>query len=155
MSRLPVRHGGEHVVGYVDLRDLVDADPESPVSAFLLPVVQSHGGHDAADLLAELQERQIELTVVSDELGAHEGLLTVEHLVEELVGEAFDVGEPRAVSRIGPNRASARGAADVAAVNELLGTDLQRVEGGSLAALVVPEVGASRPSASRSSPASG
>jgi putative hemolysin len=147
VSRLPVRRDGEHVVGYVDLRDLVDADPDAPVSAFLLPVVHAYEGRDAADLLAELQERRVELAVVFDEFGALEGLVTVEDIIEELVGEVFDVGEPRSVSRIGPDRVSARGVADVDAVNDLLGTDLPAVEGGSVAALLarefgdVPEVG--------------
>jgi len=149
VSRLPVRRDGEHVVGYVDLRDLVDADPDAPVSAFLLPVVHAYEGRDAADLLAELQARRVELAVVFDEFGALEGLVTVEDIIEELVGEVFDVGEPRAVSRVGPNRVSARGVADVDAVNDLLGTDLPQVEGGSLAALLsrefdgVPAVGES------------
>jgi putative hemolysin len=147
VSRLPVRRDGEHVVGYVDLRDLVDADPDAPVSAFLLPVVHAYEGRDAADLLAELQERRVELAVVFDEFGALEGLVTVEDIIEELVGEVFDVGEPRSVSRIGPDRVSARGVADVDAVNDLLGTALPAVEGGSVAALLarefgdVPEVG--------------
>jgi len=140
VSRLPVRDG-EHVVGYVDLRDLVDADADASVSAFLLPVVHAYEGRDAADLLAELQERRVELAVVFDEFGALEGLVTVEDIIEELVGEVFDVGEPRAVSRIGPDRVSARGVADVDAVNDLLGTDLPRVEGGSLAALLAREFG--------------
>jgi CBS domain containing-hemolysin-like protein len=149
VNRLPVRRDDEYVLGYVDLRDLVDADADAPVTAFMLPVVHAYEGRDADDLLAELQERGAELAVVFDEFGALEGLVTVEDIIEELVGEVFDVGEARAVSQIGPGRASARGVAPVDAVNDLLDTALPSAEGGSVAALLsrefgdVPEVGES------------
>jgi CBS domain containing-hemolysin-like protein len=149
VNRLPIRRDDEYILGYVDLRDLVDADPMTPVTEFLLPVVHAYEGRDADDLLAELQDRQVELAIVFDEFGALEGLVTVEDIIEELVGEVFDVGEPRTVSRVGPGRVSARGIAPVGAVDDLLGTNLPRVEGGSVAALLshefgdVPEVGES------------
>ncbi|MFC7235351.1 hemolysin family protein [Halosegnis marinus] len=141
VNRLPVRRDDERVVGYVDLRDLVDAEPGTPLSDLLLPVVHAYEGRDADDLLEELQERRLELAIVFDEFGAVEGLVTAEDIVEELVGEVFDVGEPRAVSRVGPTRASARGVAPVSAVNDLLGLDLPSVEGGSVAALLSREFG--------------
>lgn len=149
VNRLPVYREGEDVVGYVDLRDLVDAPPDTSIRELLLPVVHAFEGREVDDVLAELQSERLEVAIVFDQFGAVEGLVTAEDIVEELVGEVFDVGELQKVVRVGPRRLSARGRAPVTTVNELLETDLPVVESGTVAALLsrefgrVPEVGES------------
>lgn len=149
VTRLPVYREGEDVVGYVDLRDLADADPAAPLEEFLLPVVHVFEGREIDDVLEELQREQLEVAIVFDQFGAVEGLVTAEDILEELVGEVFDVGETRDVVRAGPGQVSSRGRVSVTRINELLDTDLPAVESGTLAALLaeefgrVPEVGES------------
>jgi CBS domain containing-hemolysin-like protein len=149
LTRLPVYREGEDVVGYVDLRDLADADPDAPLDEFLLSVVHVFEGREIDDVLEELQREQLEVAIVFDQFGAVEGLVTAEDIVEELVGELFDVGETRDVARVAPGQLRSRGRVSVTRINDLLDTDLPAVESGTLAALLaeefgrVPEVGES------------
>jgi CBS domain containing-hemolysin-like protein len=133
VTRLPVYEGDlDHVVGYVDLRDLVAArDGVAPAEdddgdagdlrALLRPVVHVYESRPVDDLLVELQDERLELAVVVDEFGTTEGLVTVEDITEEVVGEVFDVGEEPAVVALGPGRASARGDATVEAAGRAVG----------------------------------
>lgn len=141
-SRLPVSDG-ERLVGHVDVRDLIDGSPDTSVREFLLPVAHAYEGREADDLLRELQERRIELAVVTDDAESVQGLVTIEDLLEELVGEVFDAGEPRPVSRIGPGRASVRGDTVVETVNDALGIELPARGDGSVADLLARELGES------------
>jgi putative hemolysin len=90
-SRAPVADGGDldRVVGIVHLRDLIDGEStrvERRMSAavFLPESAQVLGA------LRELQRTRQQLAVVVDEYGGGAGVITVEDLLEELVGEIYD-----------------------------------------------------------------
>jgi putative hemolysin len=92
-SRIPVY--GENlddIVGVVMVRDIVEyegaaGDPVAPLvrPAFLVPETKK-----VAELLKEMQAGRISFAVVIDEYGGTAGLLTVEDIVEEIVGEIKD-----------------------------------------------------------------
>jgi putative hemolysin len=88
-SRAPVVHGDlDDVVGVVHLRDLVDAAGtigERAHTAVALP--ESIGVIDA---LRTMQTQRQELAVVVNEYGGTEGIVTLEDLIEEVVGEIYD-----------------------------------------------------------------
>lgn len=93
-SRLPVyEEDMDHIVGIVlvkDLLDFVDGDPPFSVDAimrepFFIPETMR------VDLLMKaLQERNAHMAIVVDEYGGTLGLVTLEDLIEEIVGEIFD-----------------------------------------------------------------
>ncbi len=88
-SRAPVFRGDlDEVVGLVHLRDLLDASgrvADHIRAALVLP--ESMGVLDA---LRRLQAERQQLAIVINEYGATEGIVTVEDLLEELVGEIYD-----------------------------------------------------------------
>jgi putative hemolysin len=92
-SRIPVYGDNlDDIVGVAVVRDLMeyDQDESDPVlplvrAAFLVPETKR-----IADLLRELQEKRTPFAVVIDEYGGTAGLVTVEDIVEELVGEIKD-----------------------------------------------------------------
>ena len=90
-SRAPVGvHGSlDDVVGVVHLRDLLhDGDrPVSQVASQLCAFPESAGVLDA---LHELQVRRVQMAVIIDEHGSTTGIITMEDLIEELVGEIYD-----------------------------------------------------------------
>ncbi len=92
-SRIPVyRDNLDDVVGVVGVRDLVEHDGElsDDVQALVRPVHLVPETKKIAELLREFQAKRLAFAVVIDEYGGTAGLVTVEDIVEELVGEIKD-----------------------------------------------------------------
>ncbi len=94
-SRLPVYEDSlDRVLGFVFVKDLVAlADTrggERVVSRLLRPAFTVPETKRVADLLRELQRAQAQMAIVHDEFGGTAGLVTVEDLLEEIVGEIRD-----------------------------------------------------------------
>ncbi|HBG06733.1 MAG: transporter [Geobacteraceae bacterium GWC2_58_44] len=105
-TRYPVYRGDlEDVVGFVHSKDLflhplLDS-PEFDIGKIVRPLLYVPESKRASDLLREMQRKKMQMALVVDEYGSICGLVTIEDLLEELVGEIddeHDVGElPRAV----------------------------------------------------------
>jgi CBS domain containing-hemolysin-like protein len=92
-SRLPVyRENIDHITGMILLKDFhhqVMKLGKAP-AAIVKPVVFITKSMKAAKLLRTLQEKQSHMAVLVDEFGGTVGILTIEDIVEELVGEIWD-----------------------------------------------------------------
>ncbi|HEV7340619.1 MAG TPA: hemolysin family protein [Sphingopyxis sp.] len=156
-SRLPVyRENLDEVVGMIHVKDvfavLAEGRPPPPLIDLLrqpLYVPQSMG---VLDLLAEMRAKRTHLAIVIDEYSGTEGLLTIEDLVEEIVGEIEDEhdDEPTALFIAGDDgcwNADAR--AELDDVGEAIDPRLAEIDEdvdtlGGLAAVLaghVPQVG--------------
>ena len=92
-GRAPVYRGDlDEVIGLVTLQDLVGA--EGPVASRVRPVVALPESMTVLDALRRLQAEREQLAIVLNEYGGTEGILTVEDLLEELVGEIYDEFDP-------------------------------------------------------------
>jgi putative hemolysin len=91
-SRYPVVDGGlDDVVGFVHLRDLLTApDPAVHVGLLARPVLRLPDSRRALPALAEMRREGSHLAVVVDEYGGSAGIVTLEDLIEELVGDITD-----------------------------------------------------------------
>ena len=94
-SRIPVfKEDLDHILGFVFAKDLVTLDgvPGSSkiVPRLLRPAYVVPEGKRVADLLRELQGEHVQSAIVVDEYGGTAGLVTIEDLVEEIVGEIRD-----------------------------------------------------------------
>ncbi|MXY25970.1 MAG: HlyC/CorC family transporter [Acidobacteria bacterium] len=94
-SRLPVYEESlDRVLGFVFVKDLValtdTPGSEQVVSRLLRPAYSVPETKRVADLLRELQRAQAQMAIVHDEFGGTAGLVTVEDLLEEIVGEIRD-----------------------------------------------------------------
>jgi len=94
-SRLPVyRERIDHVIGIVTALDLLQRGAtEEGVKALLRPAYYVPETKRIDELLRELQRQRIQLAVVVDEYGGSEGIVSVEDVVEEIVGEIEDEHE--------------------------------------------------------------
>jgi putative hemolysin len=94
VSRMPIYRGTvDQVVGILHLRDLVAAwrrDPGTPADSLTTPAMQVPETKLLGDLLKEFQARRQQMAIVLNEFGGTEGVVTVEDLVEEIVGEIQD-----------------------------------------------------------------
>ena len=94
-SRLPVYRGDiDHVVGILYVKDLLkldlDRDRGRTLSELVRPPYYTPESKKAGELLRELQRRRIHIAVVVDEHGGTAGVVTLEDLIEEIVGEIRD-----------------------------------------------------------------
>jgi putative hemolysin len=91
-SRYPVVDGGlDDVVGFVHLRDLLTApDPTVHVGSLARPLLRLPDSRRALPALAEMRRVGAHLAVVMDEYGGSAGIVTLEDLIEELVGDITD-----------------------------------------------------------------
>lgn len=130
-SRVPAYGEGiDDVVGIAYAKDLMRADLDGrshePVRSVLRPAHFVPESKRVASLLREMQAEQYHIAIVVDEYGATAGLVTLEDLIEELVGEIvdeFDVEDPMIEPLPDGNlRVNARLSVDE--LNELLGAEL-------------------------------
>jgi putative hemolysin len=92
-GRAPVYRGDlDNVVGLVTLQDLVGA--EGPVASRVRPVVALPESIGVLDALRRFQAEREQLAIVLNEYGGTEGIITLEDLLEELVGEIYDEFDP-------------------------------------------------------------
>jgi CBS domain containing-hemolysin-like protein len=93
-SRFPVAGPGEDIVGMVIAKDLLPAVARdkrpATVSEIMRPIDFVPETKRASDLLKEMQAKKIHMAVAIDEFGDVAGLVTLEDLLEELVGEIVD-----------------------------------------------------------------
>jgi CBS domain containing-hemolysin-like protein len=143
LTRVPVYQGTlDEIVGIADIRDVERAMLEgNDLDDVLLPVLQVPEGREIDDLLAEMQAERVTMVVVRDEFGETEGILTIEDILEEIVGEIFEVGEERLI-RPTTDGLVVRGEVTVGEINDLLGVDLPTEgEFETVAGLINAELG--------------
>ena len=93
-SRYPViRRSADDVVGFVHIRDILDPDASNRgeyVSQMCRPVVAFPGSKVVLETLTEMRRDRHHLAIVQDEYGGTAGIVTMEDLVEELIGDIKD-----------------------------------------------------------------
>ncbi len=149
-SRIPVYDadkGLDAVLGLVFARDLMrverDGQEHEPVTAVMRPVMFVPETKRVAELLREMQAEQFHMAIAVDEYGGTAGLVTLEDLIEELVGEIvdeFDVEDARVEPVAGGSyRVNARLTVDDA--RELMGIDLPGGDVDTVAGVLIQALG--------------
>ncbi|MGH3146471.1 MAG: transporter associated domain-containing protein, partial [Rubrobacter sp.] len=96
------------------------------------------------EVLRDLRERETQMAVVIDEWGSFEGIVTIEDILEEIVGEIrdeFDEEEPAVRELDEGDGYSVDGGMPIGAVNEILGSDLESEDFGTVGGLVLGHLG--------------
>ena len=141
-SRVPVLEGTIHnIVGIVYAQDVLQVpDTEAHVrtvdtlmrkDVYFVP--ESKLG---SDLLREMQKNNVRMAIVVDEYGGVAGLVTIEDLVEEIVGEIRDEHDKAEIVRESDQSYIVTGNMDVDRLNELFGARPETTESATVAGLV-------------------
>ena len=147
-SRVPVYEGDlDHIVGIVLARDLLQVpDTEAhhrtvkelmKTDLYLVPETKR-----GSQLLREMQRQNNRMAIVIDEYGGVAGLVTVEDLVEEIVGELREEGESKSdIIRESGNSYVVPGNMDIDRLDDLFGIRLSEVESTTVSGLVTEIAG--------------
>jgi putative hemolysin len=154
-TRYPVyRDSLDEIVGILHVRDLFAAMHDLGIAAVRLEAIARPAfvvpeTKDLAALLADFRREKQHMAIVVDEYGATDGIVTLEDLLEEIVGEIedeFDLPDT-SVERIDETRIRIDGTYTIDDFNEAFGTDLEQEDYHTMAGLVfgalgrAPEVG--------------
>lgn len=129
-TRIPIYEGNlDNVIGYIATKDLIDPALRGEplhLEKVIRPVHIVPENVKAIDLLRDMQQRRAWLSIVVDEQGGLLGLVTVEDLVEELVGKIFNDhdGMPDPIKREPGGTALIQGTTPVREVNRALALSL-------------------------------
>jgi CBS domain containing-hemolysin-like protein len=147
-SRIPIyRDRVDNIIGVVFLKDLPDAwragQESKSVVSLMRPAHFVPETMRVAQLLRDFQRERIQMAIVVDEYGGTSGLVTVEDLLEEIVGELADEHEQPTslVAKQEDGSYLVSGKAEIEAVEELFDADLDREDYDTLAGMVVATLG--------------
>ncbi len=141
-SRVPVYEGSIHnIKGIVYTQDVLQV-PDSEARVRILDTIMRRDVYFVpesklgSDLLREMQKQNIRMAIVVDEYGGVAGLVTIEDLVEEIVGEIRDDHEKPEIVREGERSFIVAGGMDVDRLDELFGSKPEGKESATIAGLV-------------------
>jgi len=135
-ARVPVYEGSlDNIIGTVNIRDLVrDRDfgetgtENLELDDLIEPTLHVPESKNVDELLAEMRENRMHMVVVIDEFGTTEGLVTMEDLTEEIVGEILEGEEEEPVEFVDDHTALVKGEVNIEEVNEALDIELPEGE---------------------------
>lgn len=148
-SRVPVYEESiDNVVGLLYAKDLLkvsfDKSGQITLRDLLRPAYFVPESKKVDELLSEIQERGVHIAVVVDEYGGMAGLVTLEDIVEEIVGDIrdeYDQGEEMSFQEINPNEFIFSGRIDLDDFNEITGTHLDKDQTDTLGGFIYSQLG--------------
>ncbi len=149
-SRLPVyRDQIENVEGMIYVRDLLPSlaagKADSPITPFIRPVYFVPETKPVAKLLEEMQKAHVYLSMVIDEYGGVAGLVTIEDILEEIVGEIEDEDisgeEPEEIVPAGDGAYEVLGGVEIGKIERLFEMEIEADDFTTIAGLVIAEKG--------------
>lgn len=146
-TRYPVyENSTDTIIGTLNMKDLLLRDPNKPFSVrdILRKPYFTYEYKSTAALLMEMKEYAFNLAIVLDEYGATAGMITLEDLLEEIVGEIrdeYDADEEEDYKEIIPKREYlAKGSAKLDDLNEKLHLHLETEDYDSIGGYVIEQL---------------
>lgn len=147
-SRIPIyRDSIDNVQGVLYAKDLLkylrDGRTDTPIGRITRPAYFIPESKKVDELLQELQKRKVHMAIVVDEYGGTAGLVTIEDLLEEIVGEIqdeYDAEEPT-VEAVNTYEYLFDARVPIDEVNKLLGVELPDEGGDTLGGFIYSQLG--------------
>ncbi|MDP9485098.1 MAG: hemolysin family protein [Actinomycetota bacterium] len=137
----------DHILGAVHVKDLFRAAKEDPEGFDLTTLIREclvvPETKSIEQILREFQQRKLQMAIVIDEWGSVEGLITIEDILEEIVGEIqdeFDEGEA-AIEQISDDLYAVDGRIPITEVNEHFNLDLPHEDFDTIGGFILGSLG--------------
>ena len=153
-TRIPVfEEDKDNIIGLINIKDfiLVEDKAKFKISDILRQAYYTYEFKKTADLLVEMRQKCFNVAFVLNEYGGTAGMITLEDLLEEIVGEIrdeYDSDEEQLIQKMQDRTYLVEGSMKLSDINDELGTDLQSEDYDSIGRLIiehldrVPEDGA-------------
>ena len=142
-TRLPVyQDTTDNVIGIINIKDLIfyRSDEEFNINNYLRDVYYTYEYKKLDELLNEMRKDSVNITIVLDEYGAAVGLITIEDLLEEIVGDIrdeYDYDEEENLKEIAPNEYLVDGQTKLDDVNDALDLSLTSEDYDSIGGYII------------------
>ena len=142
-TRYPVyEETTDHVIGIINIKDVLLAErrQEFCIRDYLREPYYTYEYMKTADLMVELRKTQNNIAIVLDEYGATAGLITLEDMLEEIVGEIrdeYDEDEEDFIRRLGPLEYVVEASMHLDDLNDLLGLSLESEDYDSIGGFMI------------------
>jgi CBS domain containing-hemolysin-like protein len=133
-TRLPIYDGSlDNILGVVHLSELIrdytyGARDDVELEDLIQETLHVPESKNVDDLLTEMRETRMHMVIVIDEFGTTEGIVTMEDITEEIVGEILQSGEEEPVEIVDDRTALLKGEVNIDEVNETLDVDIPEGE---------------------------
>ena len=153
-TRIPVfEEDKDNIIGLINIKDfiLVEDKEHFRISDILRQAYYTYEFKKTADLLVEMRQKCFNVAFVLNEYGGTAGMITLEDLLEEIVGEIrdeYDSDEEQLIQKMQDRTYLVEGSMKLSDINDELGTDLKSEDYDSIGGLIiehldrVPEDGA-------------
>lgn len=132
----------DNVVGIINIKDLLllERDRQFCLRDFLREPLYTYEFKKTAELMVELRQTENNIAIVLDEYGATAGLITLEDMLEEIVGEIrdeYDEDEEDLIRKINPKEYIVEGAMKLDDLNDQLGLELESQDYDSIGGFII------------------
>ncbi|WP_257346149.1 hemolysin family protein [Pseudalkalibacillus decolorationis] len=145
-TRYPVADDDkDRILGVVNVKEIFNdyiSDKHKPLEEYVRPVAHVSETAPIKELLRKLQKSRSHMAIVVDEYGGTAGLLTVEDIIEELVGEIqdeFDIDEKPMFQKVSKDKTIVDAKVLISEVNEMLGTEIDNSDIDTIGGWVLSE----------------
>ena len=142
-TRIPVYHEDkDNIIGLINIKDfiLVKDKAHFRIQDIRRQAYYTYEYKKTADLLMEMREKRANVAFVLNEYGATVGMITMEDLLEEIVGEIrdeYDEDEEELIQAAGERAYLVEGSMKLSDINDALGTDLESEDYDSIGGLII------------------
>lgn len=142
-TRLPIfEDTTDNVIGTINMKDLLlyDSSKEFHIRDILREAYFTYEYKSISELLVEMRQAALNIAIVLDEYGETAGLITLEDILEEIVGEIhdeYDENEEEYVKEVGEREYLVEGSLNLDDLNDRLGLDLSSEEYDSLGGFII------------------
>ena len=142
-TRIPVyEETTDNVIGIINVKDLllIDDHENFHIRDYIREPLYTYEYKKTAELMMEMRKTFNNIVIVLDEYGATAGLITLEDMLEEIVGEIrdeYDEDEEDSLIEIGPNEYSVEGSMKLDDLNDRLELELESEDYDSVGGLVI------------------
>lgn len=146
-SRIPVYEGEiDNIIGILHTRDYLEKviDGEADVRSLLCPAHFIYKNQKLSDILNDFRENKLHIAIVTDEYGGFLGIVTMEDLLEEIVGDIWDEDEDvqHTCTKMGENKYLVSGDMDLSELFELFEMKPDdEIESNSVGGFIVEQIG--------------